>query len=153
MEIRRLNGKKGIGEKAFHDLLVKIERQWHPEILIHKDPLLDYSQKIYEKSTVLGVVVSDEIVGFAAVYINNRETRQAYLTYIAFLEPFTRMGLGKGLLDQVITIVSDCGFTSIKLEVKKDNARARKFYKKQGFLELCDASENSIYMIRYLGGE
>lgn len=153
MEIRKLNGAKGIGEKAFHDLLVEIESQWHPEILIQKDSLLEYSQKLYEKSTILGVVVNHEIVGFAAVYINNHETRQAYLTYIAFCEPFTGMGFGKELLNQVITIAADYGFTSIKLEVKRDNTRARIFYKKHGFGDLCDASENSIYMIRDLGGE
>lgn len=153
MGIRKLNGANGIGEKALHDLLVRIESQWHPELIGHEDSLLEYSQKIYDKSSIIGVIVDDEIVGFAAVYINDHETKQAYLTYIAFLESYTHMGFGAELLNRVIKIAMDEGLTTIKLEVKKANNRARAFYKKHCFLELCDASENSIYMIRYLKEE
>lgn len=150
MEIRELNGANGIGEKALHSLLVRIESQWHPELIGQEDALLEYSQKIYDKSSIIGVIVNDEIVGLAAVYINDHETKQAYLTYIALLESYTHMGFGAELLSRVIKLAIDEGMTSIKLEVKKTNDRARAFYNKHSFSDLYDAAENSVYMIRYL---
>lgn len=150
MEIRELNGANGIGEKVLHNLLVRIESQWHPELIGQEDALLEYSHKIYDKSSIIGVIVNDEIVGLASVYINDHETKQAYLTYIALLESYTHMGFGAELLSHVIKLAMDECMKSIKLEVKKTNYRARAFYKKFGFSELCDASENSVFMIRYL---
>lgn len=152
MEIIQINGKNGIGEMQFCRLLVDIEKQWNPALENQPDSLTEYGKKVYEKSIVLGAVVDGEIVGIAAVYVNNHDTKQAYLTYIAFMESFTHFGYGTELLTQVILLAKQAGMSSMKLEVKRTNRRARIFYQKIGFSEANNASENSIYMIRDIQG-
>lgn len=148
MEFVRLNGEKGIGQERFCRLLAKVEGQWNPSLEKNPDGIFPYGRKIYEKSLIIGVTMDGKIAGFAAVYVNDHGTKQAYLTYIAFLEEYTHLGLGTKLLGRVIEQAEQAGMTSIKLEVRKTNARARAFYRKLGFAELSEASAQSVYMAR-----
>lgn len=150
MVIVQINGKDGIGEEQFCRLLVKIEKQWNPTLENQPGSLTEYGKKIYEKSIVLGAVVDGEIVGIAAVYVNNHDTKQAYLTYIACFEKFTHCGYGSELLNSVLKTAQEAGMHQIMLEVKKTNRRAYNFYKKHGFVYSEDASDNSAYLLRKL---
>lgn len=147
MEIIQINGKNGIGEEQFCRLLVDIEKQWNPALGNQPDLLDAYGKKIYEKSIILGAVVDGGIVGIASVYVNNYDIKQAYLTYIAFLDNYTHCGYGSELLNSVLKTAQEAGMHQIKLEVKKTNYRAYAFYTKHGFDYLEDASENSVYMV------
>lgn len=148
MEIMQINGKTGIGEEQFCHLLVDIEKQWNPALEHQPDSLTEYGKKIYEKSDIFGAVVDGEIVGIAAVYVNNHDTKQAYLTYIAFLEKYTHCGYGNKLLNSVLKTAQEAGMRQMKLEVKKTNSRAYTFYQKHGFVYSENASDNSVYLLR-----
>ena len=148
VEIVQINGKDGIGEEQFCHLLAEIENQWNPAPENQPDFLTMYGKKIYEKSVVLGAVVDGEVVGIAAVYVNNHDTKQAYLTYIAFFEKYTHCGYGTALLNSVLKTAQEEGMHQIRLEVKKTNRRAYNFYKKYGFVYSEDASDNSVYLLR-----
>jgi ribosomal-protein-alanine N-acetyltransferase len=78
------------------------------------------------------------------------ENRSAYVTLLAVSPECQKMGIGVELMKAALNLAKSRGMKSVKLEVKKENLRAIRLYERLGFARICDAGDNSIYMINYL---
>lgn len=91
-----------------------------------------------------------DILGYAAMYANDRDNRTAYISLIAVDKTKQGCGIGSSVLQACIGTAYEKGMHIIKLEVKKDNKKAIKFYERNGFTKLEDCSAESIYMQKVL---
>lgn len=87
-----------------------------------------------------------EICGFIAYYCHD-ETKNAFISLLVVREKFQRQGIGKAFLDCVVKDCKDRGKDLVRLEVLTDNAKALSFYKENGFVRECSASQKSDYYI------
>lgn len=76
---------------------------------------------------------SGQLVGMIAFYANQPETGIAYIPHIYVSPAYRGRGIFSQMLQRVVTNIKQKGYTSIKLEVSKDNMTAQKAYIKQGF--------------------
>ena len=110
---------------------------------------LELVDKIWKNSIFL-IAYTKKIAGYAAIYINDLNSRVAYITLIATEAHHQKMGVGKALLDRCELETKKRDFKKIKLEVNKENKNASHFYKKNGFQISSEASEHSFYMVKDL---
>lgn len=89
-------------------------------------------------------------VGMIAFYANQLETGTAYIPHVYVRPEFRNHGLFSSMFNLVSQYVKDHGFTNIRLEVAKENERARRAYLKSGFREECHASKESVYLTKSL---
>ncbi len=106
------------------------------------DKLLTYSSLIsFQKEGVLNA--------FIAYYDNDPANRTAYLTMLAVSSDNQGMGIGSILLKASIENLKRKGFSNYKLEVKKQNFKAIKFYESFGF-NVLEENGLSLFMIKEL---
>lgn len=82
------------------------------------------------------VVVAEQgggIVGFAVSYSGAGE---AEIANVAVATPARRAGIGRALVEHIISAASAIGATKVFLEVRESNAAARALYNARGFVEL-----------------
>ncbi len=106
--------------------------------------------KLSDFSVFLAAYIENEIVGYAAFYANDMENKISYLTLIGIKPKFQSMGIGYQLLNYCEKESINRGMLQMKLEVKKYNENAIRFYQKHGFVYLCEHDENSFYMLKSL---
>lgn len=116
-----------------------------PSINIKVGDIDAYSKKLANNAFVYAAEEQD-VVGFVALYANDLENHQAYIPFIAVHSQHRRKNIGSRLIDKCINVAKDNGMKKIKLEVRKENLSAQKFYSKHGFETLRDASPSSYYM-------
>ncbi len=121
-----------------------------PELKFSDEYRAKMADKFAKYAFFLVYRVDELNMGFSAFYSNDYETKTAYISFIAVAEKHREKRIGSLLLNQVFDIALQNGMEYIKLEVYKTNA-AHSFYLKNGFKDLCDASNGSIYMIRRIG--
>ena len=85
-----------------------------------------------------------------AAFPNPVSRRPQYETLLAVSPECQKMGIGVELMKAALNLAKSRGMKSVKLEVKKENLRAIRLYERLGFARICDAGDNSIYMINYL---
>lgn len=128
------------------ELLHRFNEAFYPPLKERLD-LDAYSGKLHEKAIVL---VAEGGVGFVVVYANDKELQTAYIPFIGVLPSAQSQGVGKSLLNASMDCSRANGMTKIRLEVRMDNERARRFYEGNGFKYNGEASEESLYMAREL---
>jgi ribosomal-protein-alanine N-acetyltransferase len=85
-------------------------------------------------SAAVVVAESDgELVGFAVTYVAAGE---AEIANVAVAKDARRRGVGRALVDFVISAASAAGATVVFLEVRESNAAARALYAMRGFMEV-----------------
>lgn len=92
-----------------------------------------------------GFVEVDSNGGLCAVvlgYVNDRETRTAYISYIARLPGSSVSGADLHLAFE--GLARDRGMRAIRLEVLKENARAQAFYGRLGYRQIEDRGERLL---------
>ena len=110
--------------------------------------LEDYLDKLIARAEVLSDLEAGRCRGFVAYYCNNTETRQAYITLV-LVDPRDRgAGVAKKLVDGVLAIARERGFTSCRLEVGIDNMAARQLYSSLGFVEIEHRGEKLLLEAR-----
>lgn len=93
-----------------------------------------YCKKLHSNSTIITLHNNDkDLLGLVAVYVNNEETRVAYISSVCILKQHWGKGLGKLLLKETISFVAKKKFRSIKLEVGIENYVAIKLYNSFNF--------------------
>ena len=85
------------------------------------------------------------------MYVNDKRNKIAYLIFLAIHEKYRKLGLGTSLITKAEKTAIDSGMKKIKLEVRKLNRNAIRFYEKNGYKYIDEASDISIYMIKDLG--
>ena len=111
--------------------------------------LAKYAEKL-ACNAIFYVAKDTDFLGFIAFYANDNDSRTAYLILLAVQPVAQSKGLAKKLLDLCIETSKNNGMLTLKLEVRKNNCKAIRFYKRNGF-EFCgEASFESVYMVKSL---
>ena len=106
--------------------------------------------KICNYAIFIEACANDSPLGYAAMYANDIKSRVAYLTLIAVRPDYQNMGIGSALLAKCVCCAKDYNMKLLRLEVRKRNANAISFYKKNGFVIEKECSDISFYMLRKL---
>lgn len=121
------------------------------EALFDRVNLDSYCKKLSDKGNVVALYENDEIIGIAAMYINDNINMNAYITLIGVSSKFQRGGYGSELLQYCIKKAVSVGMKYLRLEVDNDNKNAIRFYYKNGFEFECYSDRNSSYFVKYIG--
>ena len=106
----------------------------------------DFIDKISCNANVISVCINGQVAGYCAYYMNDFESREAYITLIAVDEDFQANHLGTIMLDYIKAVAVINGFIYIRLEVHDNNVRAIRFYEHNNFCVEMTASKDSKYM-------
>lgn len=102
----------------------------------------------YESHGIVYVAyLGEKPIGLIAFYCNDSETYQAYLSMIVVKDKYHNLGIGGGLLKEMILFCTRKKFKTIKLEVNITNKNAISFYKHRGFVKSGVASDKSDYYV------
>lgn len=88
---------------------------------------------------IFGLFDGDKIIGeLRAKYISDdkrfaEKNKRAYLYAFRIHQKYQGKGLGNFLLENVLTILVENGYSEFTVGVEDDNARARYMYEKNGF--------------------
>ena len=113
--------------------------------LANKVEIENYTNKVFKYATIFVARQNENIIGINIVYFNDYENKRGYITYIYVNEDYRGQGLGWQLLNTAIEYGRKHRFTSIAIEVRKDNNNAKFLYEKNGFKIYQDAGK-SYYM-------
>ncbi len=114
------------------------------DLLEHVD-IVEYSKKIAEHANVY--IMKEEVTcGLEAIYVNDQEHKMAYVTLFGIAAAYRRKHLGTKLFNYCIQEAIARGLKELKLEVKKDNDPALRFYLREGLRILGDSDEERCYM-------
>jgi len=92
-----------------------------------------YLAKLGEKAEIVSDSVGGRCRGFVAFYCNDMDTKKAFVTLV-LVDPRDRgSGLGKALMEFVLSVARHRGFKSCLLEVSRRNQVAYTMYLSQGF--------------------
>lgn len=128
-------GLSCISESDFEKFIIKISNDFTvpliPRINIHE---------IYVKFRDLAVCViccdSNKIVGIAATYCNNFETKKGYTTFVGTDKEYRGCHIGTNLMLMTVDEARKVGMEMIG--VHTNNAVAKKMYENIGFLQVDD---------------
>ena len=118
-----------------------------PNISCRVKNLDEYSKKIFNFASTYYIRENDMIIGFCSFYCNDYDNAIGYLTQIAVLPDYNGRGFGKVLLNKCIDECTMSGMKKLKLEVYKENLKAIKFYKNNGFENIEENAESNYMMM------
>lgn len=96
--------------------------------------LRDYITKLKEHGNILGVLNSEKnLVAVIAFYANDKDTRTAYVTYLAVHPDAWGQSLGKLLVAKALTQAATQGMNACKVKTWNNNRKAIKLYQSAGF--------------------
>lgn len=107
--------------------------------------LKQYAEKLCTHAIFFTAVQNKVFIGIIAAYMNDTIGRQAYISFVSIKPNAAGHGIGTHLLKQVIKYAKIRKFHSIKLEVHKNNAIAKRLYSKLGFKIVEDCGDH-IFM-------
>ena len=93
---------------------------------------------------------TDDVIGYAAMYANDLQSKTAYITLIAVRRENQKAGVGSALIAWCESTAIGRGMRQLRLEVAKDNTNARSFYERHGFCYEAGQKEGSLYMRKSL---
>jgi GNAT superfamily N-acetyltransferase len=111
--------------------------------------LTEYSKKIESLATTFEIWENDNLICLSAVYMNNKETKNAFITNTSVEENYQGMGLASLLLKKNIEKAIEEGLLSISLNVRPDNISSIRLHEKYGF-ELTKSDIDFIEMTKQL---
>lgn len=94
----------------------------------------DYAHKIESKAVRFEAWSDGALVGLAAFYCNDRESKIAYITSVSVLRELMGKGIATQLMSRCAEYAKVSGMRLISLQVASDNAVAIKLYEKSGFV-------------------
>lgn len=106
----------------------------------------DFIDKISCNANVISACLNGHVAGYCAYYMNDFESREAYITLIAVDKEFQADHLGTIMLDYIKAVAVINGFIGIRLEGHDNNVRAIRFYEHNNFCVEMTASKDSKYM-------
>ena len=131
------------------DGIVKLEKEcftipWSREM---------FEEELKSKLAVYYIAMDGEkLIGYAGMW---RILDEGHITNIAVASNYRRTGVGQALLDKIIKEAEKLKISTLLLEVRASNNAARRFYEKNGFIEVglrrgyyVDNNEDAILMTR-----
>lgn len=107
---------------------------------------VEYLQLLQKYSTkgCFAYAVNDDVLGYIAFYINDKTS--AYISLIAVNPDYQNNHVGGALLRYCENKAKINNIPYVRLEVKKNNLKAFKFYKANDYELERDKDQNSLYM-------
>lgn len=115
----------------------------------HLDQTIDlrhYAKKIRKFGQTFEVWDDQILVALVAVYLNNVESKQGFITNVSTLNPYRGHRLAVNLLEMCKKYARSIGFLSLRLDVHEHNEVAIQLYKKLAF-EFCSKQKQQITMV------
>lgn len=107
-----------------------------------------YADKLFRYAENYVMFQDNTEIGFFSFYANDMISKRAYLAIIAIDVQHQRKGNGGRALQFIIDECHTKQMESLRLEVDKMNGNALRFYKRNGFLIVEEASDVSVIMER-----
>lgn len=148
--------EKGIKLESVNDkqlveeAVISLEGNLVPSLSERNVDLKAYAEKLNKFGKVWSHIDSGKPISIVAGYFNDFQHYTAYLTILAVSSDYREKKLGTSLLAEYERYAKKCGMKKLKLEVRKNNEVAQKFYKKFGYEIIGDASDTSYYMMKNL---
>lgn len=104
-------------------------------VLSSRVVLQEYAKKIYDHAIRFEAWNDTELVGLIATYFNN-ETASGFITNVSVFREMSGQGIASSLMRKCLSYAYDEGYSSIELEVMRNNNAAIALYQKFFFKEL-----------------
>ena len=138
-------------------LLPLVDKETVKNIIIKYDELFTKSvvksqnfeeliDKIGCNANVISACINGQVAGYCAYYMNDFESREAYITLIAVDEDFQTNHLGTIMPDYIKDVAVINGFIGIRLEVQDNNMKSIRFYEHNNFCVENTVSKDRKYM-------
>jgi ribosomal protein S18 acetylase RimI-like enzyme len=140
------------GKATAKDVQQHLERcseDFKPPLHSYVD-ICEYSEKIVNNAETFEVWYENKLVALVAVYLNDPEKLNAYITNVSVEKKFQGKGLANILLDNIINKSIALNFKFISLRVRSDNQRAIGIYSLKGFSVVRKDSDKFIEMKKVL---
>ena len=142
------DGYQIIGKDEIADIVKKVDESFSPP-LSSKVNLDDYARKLYEHAHLIAAIVDHTLAGFCAFYDNDVINKKAFLTFIYTDTVYQKMGIGTGLINEMISILKQKQIIELNLEVFISNKIAISLYRKFNF-ETTRTTEDLLCMKKEL---
>ena len=106
-----------------------------------KVDLKKYAEKIHNNAVTFEAWKDDELVGLVAAYINNIQTKTAFITNVSTIKNLGEKGIGSALIKMCIDYATANNYLAILLEVNTQNFAAIRLYEKYNFITTEEKSE------------
>lgn len=103
-----------------------------------------YLKKLADKAELITHEEFGKCLGFVFFYCNDLSKCSSYITLIMVAQSSRKSGIGAALVKYVLTLSALRGFKVCRLEVRKENTAAIRFYKSLGFIEIEDRSDKYL---------
>lgn len=114
-----------------------------PSILIGHQDVKDYIDKIVKFAKIFTWLSDDEMHGAVAIYINEPNGKDAFITLVAISPEYRQQGIARSLLDAALSNAAYRGFRRCRLHVKRNNDAALNLYQSIGFV-IEDENEDTL---------
>ena len=111
-----------------------------------------YCEKLFKNAERISVDFKDKMAGVLCIYMNDSLGKIAFVSSVAILADYRRLGLGNLLLAKAVSLSKEREMTKIRLEVGKKNSAALDLYRKHGF-EVEKENDLTLLMSRELNGK
>lgn len=134
-----------VNKETIKNIIIKYDELFTKSV-VKSQNFEEFIDKISCNANVISACINGQVVGYCAYYMNDFESREAYITLIAVDEDFQANHLGTIMLDYIKAVAVINGFIGIRLEVHNDNINAIRFYEHNNFVAERRASNHSKYM-------
>jgi len=107
--------------------------------------LIEFSMKLSLNAKHFYLFQQGEVAGFLAAYFNDMENKVAYISTVSLFPQFQGQGLGGAMLDEACCYAKKNGFKVVRLQVRRNNVGALRFYIKHGFFK-AETLEESYFL-------
>lgn len=118
-------------EERIADFLRSCDEEFIPTLSLRIN-IESYAKKLFQYAQVYCLVSENQIFGMCAIYLNN--VTEGFITSFNVSKQSQNKGYGKILLQHVLYEAKQQNYTTITLEVDKNNVKAITFYKKNSFV-------------------
>lgn len=108
----------------------------------------EYLEKLADKAELLTHESLSQCLGFVFFYCNDPAKYSSYITLLMVSQSSRKLGIGAALVRYVLTLTAQRGFKVCRLEVRKENISAIKFYETMGFCQLEDRADKYLMEAR-----
>lgn len=123
-----------------------IDSAYHPPLSKRIENYNEYIMKLSVYGTNYLYLYNRKIAGLVCFYDNNIDEKNIYISQISIVKSLQGNKLGYRIIEFVEHLGKENNMKYIRLEVKKDNTNAIKFYQRCGFIFDKIESQTSYFM-------
>lgn len=138
------------GDEPVYRLWKELDGAFDPPLSETVSDLRAYASKLAERAVTLACLDEEgRLLGGVSFYANDGAGRCAYVAELATAVDARGRGVGSGLMERAMEESRRLGMASVSLEVRKNNADARRFYDRWGFV-LSEERDRTLLLRRSL---